>query len=152
MTKDLPSAFHNYGRSVLKEFPEVGHTWLIEAQHCELAIPASSPNGFDIEVEVEQQLATVSWGIWHSPFGPEAGIDQLVEELFGLLRDMLTSDMRVRELWAGGSPYRGYLESFDGETWNTEYVNGSVFWNYFGKRTEHIYSNDVLSPRMQTLG
>ena len=152
MAKDLPGAFYDYGKEILAGPPEFEHSWSIEPGYCLLTVPAASPESFEIEVAVEKKMATVAWGNWHTHFWPDGDADEFVVDLFGLLRDMLSSDMRVRELQAAGYPYRGFLESFDGQRWSTEEEMGLVFWNYFGKRSEKIYSNALLSPRMQGQG
>ena len=134
----LPLSFQRYGATVFGENSEVAHEWSVRAAGCDLSIYAADPNGFDVRFEIEPDVAIVHWGIWHSHFEPAAGIDTLVEDLFGLLRDMLSSDVRVRERYAGPQPYRGFLESFDGSHWLIEQQMGSIFWNYLPiDRSEH---------------
>jgi hypothetical protein len=145
---NLPEAFRRYGTAVLAKNPEVAHEWSGESDSCGLSIPALSPDGFDIRFAVEPAAVTLYWGNWHTRFEPTAGVDALVEELFGLLRDMLSSDMRVRELYAGPSPYRGFLESWDGTRWSAEQSMGLIFWNYFADRSVRTFSNSVLPGRM----
>ena len=103
MANDLPGAFHELGKTILGGPPQIGHSWSIEPRYGVLTIPASSPSGFEIEVAVEKKMATVVWGNWHTHFWPEGEADEFIEDLFGLLRDMLSSDMRVRELQAAGN-------------------------------------------------
>src|SRR5262245_40368923 len=120
----------------------------MESGGCVLSLPARSPTGFDIRVDAQPDAITVTWGNWHTRFEPTAGADALVEELFGLLRDMLSPDMRVRELHAGSKPYWGFLESFDGTRWSTEHQMGLILWNYLGRRSFRKFSNSVLPGRM----
>jgi hypothetical protein len=145
---NLPQSFRRYGTTVFARTPEIVHQWSTESDGCGLSIPARSPNGFDIRCEIDRNAVTLYWGNWHTRFEPIAGIDKLIEDLFGLLRDMLSPDMRVRELCASSSPYRGFLESYDGTLWSTEHVMGLIFWNYFGKRSVRTYSNSILPGRM----
>jgi hypothetical protein len=145
---DLLGSFQRYGRSVLASSPEIVHQWSKKSDSCELRIPASSPNGFDIRLEVSAHTVTLGWGRWHTPFELDAEIETFVENLFGLLRDMLSPDMRIRELWTWPFPYRGFLESFDGTRWSVEQETGLILWNYLGKRSVRIYSNSVLPGRM----
>lgn len=145
---NLPESFRRYGASVLAKNVEIAHTWSTEPDFCALDIPASSPKGFDIRFEIELDAVTLYRGNWHTRFEPTGGIDALIERLFGLLRDMLSSNMRIRELCAGPSPYRGLLESFDGTHWSTEHAMGLIFWNYFGRRSVRTYSNSILPSRM----
>src|SRR5689334_1327969 len=102
---NLPESFRHYGTTVLARNPEIAHEWCIEPDGCGLSIPALSPDGFDIQFEAEQGAVTLYWGSWHTRFEPTAGVDRLIEDLFGLLRDMLSPEMRVRELYAGPHPY-----------------------------------------------
>ncbi len=142
---NLPGSFQSYGTTVLARHPEIVHEWSIESNRCDLSIPARSPNGFDIQFEIDMDAATVHWGNWHTRF---ESTDTLVEELFGLLRDMLSPDMRIRELCANSKPYRGFLETYDGTHWSTEHEMGLIIWNYFGKRSVRTYSNSILPGRM----
>lgn len=135
----LPESFQRYGTSLLAEHAEIAHHWSTAADGLCLSIPRASADGFDVRCDVESDAVTLYWGNWHARFEPTEGADRLVEELFGLIRDMLSPDMRIRELRAAGSPYRGYLESFDGTRWSAEHAMGLMFWNYFGKRSVKIY-------------
>ena len=145
---NLPESFRQYGAAVLARNSEIVHKWNVESDGCSLSIPAVSPNGFDIRFEIERGAITLYWGNWHTRFEPTAGVDKLIEDLFGLLRDMLSPDMRVRELCAGSTPYRGFLESHDGAHWASEHEMALVFRNYFGKRSVRSYSNSILPARM----
>jgi len=147
---NLPESFQRYGTSVLSRTPQVVHEWSAQGRGCRLFIPATTSSGFDIDVAVGPDTVTLGWGSWHTPFDPDMDMDAFVEHLFALLRDMLSPDMRVRELWAWPFAYRGFLESFDGHQWSTEQEMGMIFWNYFSKRSERIYSNSVLPSRLST--
>lgn len=145
---DLPQTFRRRGTSLLAGYPTIAHRWSAGAAGCELFVPAASAKGFDIAFTVSPAGVVLNWGRWHSPFEPDGEIEAFVEHLFGLLRDLLSPDMRIRELWAWPSPYRGYLESFDGARWSSEEEMGLIFWNYLGRRSQRIYSNSVLPGRM----
>ena len=143
--------FYRYGKAIFIEFPEIEHDWTLSDGNCELFVPAFSASGFDIRFVFERDTVTVIWGIWHSHMDlDESGGDTKtrIENLFGLLRDMLSPNMRIRELYAGSRPYRGFLETFDGKVWAVEEENGLLFWNYFGKRSVRTYSNSVLQGRL----
>ena len=146
----LPETLRQYGMAVLARNPEIVHAWSAEPDYCNLSIPASHADGFDIRVSAETDAITLSWGNWHTRFEPTAGNDTLVEVVFGLVRDMLSSDMRIRELRAGDTPYRGFLEAYDGTRWSTEQTMGLIFWNYLARRSVRTYSNSILPRRMST--
>jgi hypothetical protein len=103
---NLSESFRQHGAAVLARNSEIVHEWHMESDSCSLFIPAHSPNGFEARFEIERGAVTLYWGNWHTRFEPTAGVDKLIEDLFGLLRDMLSPDMRVRELYAGPNPYR----------------------------------------------
>ncbi len=145
--------FRQYGIARFADYPEIGHDWSVSRENCGLFVPASSESGFDIGFVVEPTVVTVNWGNWHSHYDLDeyrGGAEAFIADLYGLLRDMLSPDMRVRELRARSTPYRGFLESFDGTRWSVEQENGLLFWNYFGRRSVVTYSNSVLPGRMST--
>ena len=144
----LPETLQQYGMAVFAQNPEIVHVWSAEPDYCDLSIPASDANGFDIRVTAEADAITLHWGNWHTRFEPTTGDDTLVEAVFGLVRDMLSSDMRIRELCADHKPYRGFLESYDGKRWSAEHSMGLIFWHYFANRSVRTYSNSALPGRM----
>lgn len=75
--------------------------------------------------------------------------EELVDEALGMARDLLSPDMRIRELRAGNKPYRWFMEHSDGTRWHAVHVTGLLFWNYLGRRSEHIYQNHTLPGRMK---
>ena len=145
---NLPESFQRYGTAILAKNPEIAHQWSTASDGLRLSMPSSGPNGFDIECEIAAEAITLCWGNWHTRFEPTAGNDALVESLFGLIRDMLSPDMRLREFRAGSAPYRGHLQSFDGTCWSTEQEMSLIFWNYFGRRSVQTYSNAIRPGRM----
>jgi hypothetical protein len=145
---NLPESFRRYGTAVLAGNPEIVHEWSMASGGCSLSIPAPFSAGFDVRFEIEVHAVKLYWGNWHTRFEPAENINGLIEDLFGLLRDMLSPDMRVREVWAGAKPYRGFLESFDGARWSTEHEMGLIFWNYLGRRSVRTYSNSILPGRL----
>lgn len=63
------------------------------------------------------------------------------------MRDLLSPAMRLREICAGGNPYRWLLEAATNHGWRVEYKMGLLFWNFLGRRSERIYRNDHLPAR-----
>jgi hypothetical protein len=59
---NLPESFRQYGAAVLARNSEIVHEWHMESDGCSLSIPAPSPNGFDIQFEIEQGAVTLYWG------------------------------------------------------------------------------------------
>lgn len=74
--------------------------------------------------------------------------EELVDEALGLARDLLSPAMRIRELCAGGKPYRWVMEYSDGAGWRGEQETGLLVWNYLGRRSERVYQNHALPGRL----
>ncbi len=147
----LCRTFVRIAKEALSSRPEVEHTWSIDADedHCILDIPPCSDTGFSITVEVFPAEITVSMQGPHEHFPLDSDAEELVRSVLGLIRDLLSPAMRLRELRAGGSPYCWHVEMLQEDgTWQTEFTTGLVFWNYFGRRSERIYQNDVLPSRV----
>ena len=65
-----------------------------------------------------------------------------------MARDLLSSDMRIREQRAGRHGYRWHAERLEGGKWVVESTTGLLFWNYLGWRSERIYQNTQLPGRL----
>ena len=141
------------GQASLANSPEVKHTWSIDADedHCILDISPCSDTGFSIPIEVSPDEITVSMGGAHEHFYREGtSPEELAGSVLGLTRDLLSPAMRVREQRAGGSAFQWHVEALQEDgTWLAEAMTGLLFWNYFGKRSERIYRNDVLPSRVE---
>ncbi|MDO9411468.1 MAG: hypothetical protein Q7T81_02685 [Pseudolabrys sp.] len=144
---NLPESFRQYGE-LLANNASFSHEWTSRPDGCVLSIPSQSKDGFDVRVDVGIDEATVFWGNGHSHYEVTDNIQTLVEEIFGLLRDLLSTDMRVRHYYAAGTLYWAKLEAFDGTKWSVERSTGLIFWNYFGKRSVTTHSNAVLPGRL----
>jgi len=147
----LCRTFVTLAQASLATNPEVKHTWSIDADedHCILDIPPYSDTGFSITIEVFPEEITVSMGGPHEHFRREGmSPEELVGSVLGLTRDLLSPAMRLREQRAGGSAFQWHVEALQADgTWLAEATTGLLFWNYFGKRSERIYQNDVLPSR-----
>ena len=151
MSAELPSLFRQRAGEVLSLHSELSHRWKEDSstRGATLLFPKQQPGGFDVLVSAHEEQLTVSTEGAHVHFDrADQEPEQIVEDALGLVRDLLSPDMRVRELHAGRTPYRWFIEAFDGETWRVEHVTGLLFWNYFGHRSEQIYQNDVLPGRL----
>jgi hypothetical protein len=112
-----------------------------------LRVPKVIESGFDVVVEVsEDQLHIGTDCGWHTD---ESGVapDRL-RNWMGLVRDLLSENMRIRQLSAGGSAYSWELQGFDGSKWVSEGSTNLMFFpSFLGKRTEAILQNRTLPPR-----
>ena len=111
-----------------------------------LRIPAVESDGFDIEVEANGDGLELRAGGAHFPLDG-ADTSTSVRDALGLIRDLLTPAMRLRETLAGGRPYRWRLESLNDDRWETEHEMRLLLRNYFGSRSERIYQNRHLPSR-----
>ena len=111
----LCRSFVRQAREVLSHYPQIKHELSIDydEDHCILDIPEESDGGFPVTVEVDP--------------------DELAAQALGLVRDLLSPAMRIRERLAGGEAYKWAFESYLDGKWVTEEWVGFFFWNYFGK-------------------
>lgn len=86
-------------------------------------------------------------GGFHTHFDDSDDAGALVRDAFGLVRDLLSPAMRLREWRAGNVPYRWVLEVQVADGWRSEQTMGLLFWNYFGRRSERVYQNRQLPAR-----
>jgi hypothetical protein len=91
---------------ILAEHPALTARW--EDASC-LLFPAAGPHGFEVRVAAGAHDVVVGCGPGgHEHF--EGDPAQAVLGALGLARDLLSPDMRVRELLAGGRPCRRCME------------------------------------------
>jgi len=136
-------------KEILATYPEVKHTWSIDddEDHCILDIPKQKNDGFDITVEVfPKEIIIIAAGA-HIHFDLKESYEKLVQSSFGLVRDLLSPNMRIREMLSANRPYKWYIETLHSTKWTVEESNGLFFWNYFGKKSEKIYQNLILKGR-----
>lgn len=136
-------------RTLLSHFPQIRHDWSIDADedHCILDIPSDAEGGFPVTVEVYPDEIIIRAGGAHRTLSRDDAKDDLVEESLGLVRDLLSPGMRIREYLASGTPYRWAFEVFQDGRWMTEESVGLFFYNYFGTRTERTFQNRILPAR-----
>ena len=141
--------FVRQGKAFLSEYPEVRHTWSIDADedHCILDIPEQSEDGFPITVHVWPNEVTVTAGGAHTNATPQGKPQELVARTLGYVQDLMSPRMRVRERLAGGRAYKWAIELCMDGKWETEEWVGLFFYNYFGRRSERTYQNRVLPSR-----
>jgi hypothetical protein len=151
MSDTLGSSFIRQAQAALTAAPGLSHQWHLEDRaHGTLRFPAE-PAGFEITVEVEPEEITVFAGEAHDHFrhlSPSDDIQTIAAEALGFVRDLLSPDMRVRVLLAADRVYRTHIERCHGNRWVIESTTGSLFWNYFGKRSEQVYQNQRLPGRL----
>ena len=147
---ELCKKFVQMGKIALSQCPELKNEWSIDddEDHCILYIPKVSDDGFDIEVEVNSYGIIVTAEVTHIHFDREDDLEDLCKQALGLIRDMLSEGMRVLQKESNGKPYRWSIQSNSNGQWITEETSGIFFWNYFGKKSERIFTNHHLPIRI----
>ena len=144
----LIGALEEQGEGAMRASPALQHEWVSEAESLVLRIPAISSDGFDVELEANADGLELRCGDMHTPLEVSSDSATAVRDALGLVRDVLSTGMRLREVTAGGNAYHWLLEARTERGWEVEYRMGHIFWNYFGRRSERIiYCNDHLPAR-----
>lgn len=139
--------FQRRAEAVVSGPSKVVHRWSDNGSR--LVFPRSNDGGFDVEIWVSGQEIVVSalGAHEHFPFAAAAASD-VCGAAFGLVRDLLSSDMRVREHRAGGKPFRWTVESRTDTGWRLEWEGGRLFFNYLARRSTCLYQNHQLPGRL----
>ena len=148
---NLCREFVQAAKAALSKTPEVNHSWSIAPNEarCSLLIPKANEDGFDVVVEVSQHGIVVFGEGAHQHFDTAESTHQdKVAAALGLVRDLLSQHMRIRELRAGKSAYRWLMESLHDNGWQTACSTVLLCWNYFGKRSERFLQNTTLPGRL----
>jgi len=125
-------------------------TYLWNEQKSELKIPKLCENGFDIIVgEYEFHIYLMTDRGYHDHWHSDRfeNIEVAYQIIFGLVWYLLSLDMRILEKRSNNSPYCWLLQSCVEGKWRTESKTALILWNYFGKRSELVFSNDSLPKR-----
>lgn len=140
---------------MLDAHPEIPRTWSIHpgGERCTLAIPAREEQGFAITVEVTPREITFFGGGFHAHTLLNDGDPaDFANHFAGLLYDLLTPLMRIREHRAGRGAHKWTLECLEEDgTWAAEGTMGLLFFNFFGRRSERFYQNTWLPVRENAL-
>ena len=109
--------------------------------------------GFDVEVSVgDREIVVHALGA-HEHFELGNGTpSEVCASVLGLVRDLLSPDMRIREIRSRGRPFRWFVESRNGPAWQVEAETGLLVFNYLGKRSERVYQNRQLPGRTHRAG
>ena len=146
----LSTGFFEYVDGLLRSYPSLEHEW--SDANTTILFRKKGPTGFDIKVNYDTTAQIVSLETdrgYHDHFhidrfeGPDAGFTTV----FGLVRDLLSRNMRIQEVQSNGSPRKWLVQAYREGKWVTKSSMGLLLWNFFGKRTHTEYQNDALPPR-----
>lgn len=146
---ELCQAFIARMKSALSSRPDIQHSWSVDdvGDRCILSITGSGPTGFNIVAEVHPDEVTLSAQGWHDHYPMTGTLDDFVGEMSGRIRDMLSPAMRIREELSFGVAFRWHLENLTEGRWWSESTCGLLFYPWFGRKSEKIYSNGLLPAR-----
>lgn len=133
--------------AILASEPLLRHEWRQEPTRAVLRFPATAPQGFDVSLVATDKDIELEAGGFHSSFDDNPDPEDFIRHALGLVRDLLGPGMRLRELVAGETPYRWFLESRRGDSWVVEEETGLLFWPYWSPRSERIFVNHTLPAR-----
>ncbi len=135
--------FYEYINECIETEIDLDGEW--ESDNTKLTFKKKSSEGFDIIVSYEYDSIYIGTDIgWHDEFS--ASKERLVWSM-GVVRDLLTKNMRISEYLSNDKPYKWVVQIFENSEWLGFLVKFRLLWNYFGKRSEKIYFNDTLLPR-----
>ncbi len=140
--------FYQFADSLLSKEATLTYSW--NEEKSEVTIPRENSDGFDITIgeDSEQIYLLTNCGYhdhWHSEMFES--LEEAYETVFGLVRDLLSNAMRVLEKRSNDSAYCWQLQINENGCWKTESKTSLLFWNYFGKKSEVVFSNNTLPKR-----
>ncbi|MBD3329342.1 hypothetical protein GF357_02500 [Candidatus Dojkabacteria bacterium] len=141
--------FYKYISRILSEDDRIPYEWKKDKK--EIVFKKLDEEGFDIALNCEDDnYLYLSTNLGYYDFYYYESLEQISDilpETMGLVRDLLSPNMRIVEKLSNSKPYKWLLQCKKDNDWITERVSGLVFYNYLGKRIEKIYSNNTLPPR-----
>lgn len=148
--ESLPEIFRSIAKKVIEADPQKTSDHVLEKEgaNWRLRIPKQEPSGFDITVIADESEVTVytEYGA-HRHYTSDGKHEETVQMALGLVRDLLSENMRVRVFVARGKPYRFDLEWCVKGRRNNDGRTGLFVLPWFGKKTQKLYSNHRLPPR-----
>lgn len=145
----LAVVLRRQAEEVLAAHPGLQHEWVDQGAIVTLKFSPVDRTGFEVAVQAGAGYLHVLMGRNHDSFDVgECGADEAVSCALALVRDLLSPDMRLREIRSSGAPYKWFVEARASEGWRCESETGLLFFNYFGRRSEHIFQNRQLPGRL----
>jgi hypothetical protein len=147
----LVDQFLAYAEPICKDPATPLHTLRVAENRHEavLVFPAQSPDGFEVRITIDRLGIRVHSGkLVHAQIDHVADLAGGIEAAFGMVRDLLSPDMRLTERYAGKQIIWAAIERFDGTEWRRSYDTGLLLFNYFRKRRESVFVNRHLPGRL----
>jgi hypothetical protein len=144
--KDIDTEFFDYISSCLVETPDVQYDW--RENNSEVILKKKNAEGFDIIIGHHKDYLYLNTDRgYHAHFESFEDFSKMLVHAMGLARDLLSKNMRIKEISTNSKPRKWVLEHYKNGIWQKEAWSGLLVWNYLGKTTEQYYSNDVLAAR-----
>lgn len=139
--------FYDYISEVIKDYPSLDYEW--KNNNKEILFKKKTDHGFDITIGYhnEKYIYVFTDRGFHDHFEVIDDFSETLKSVLGLVRDLLSKNMRIKEILAGKTPRKWILQNYIDGQWQDEHIVGSIFWNYLARKNERIYYNDVLPPR-----
>ena len=148
MLRNFTEPFVQQAEAVLAAYPHLHREWRRRTGEVKLVFPPAGPEGFEVWALASDSELIVGGERAHHHFEYDDGPQEdVVAAALGLVRDLLSPAMRVREYLAGASAYRWALEAEVNGEWHSEEESGDVFYNWFAPRSERVRQNHHLAPR-----
>ena len=139
---ETTSIFEQMTKEFLDYHPQLDYQWISNNKILGVKIYKKDSMGFDVFWGINKNEIYYCAGDHHHSsllFNSENSTF-----LFGMLRDLLSKNMRILEKHAGNSVYKVIVQAWDGKSWVNEDISALIFFNYFGKRSEKIFQNNII--------
>ncbi len=142
----MQEVFKSYISKLIESESALDYEW--NSDNSEIVFKKKTADGFDVSVGYDRNYLYISTDRgYHNHSEAPSCFEDILSDVMGEARDLLSSNMRIREISSNGKPRKWILEQFVDGRWNRRHVIGLLFWNYLGRRSEKIYSNDTLPTR-----
>jgi hypothetical protein len=146
----LPVVFERHARDVLASENGLRHEWLTSPDKTRLIIPRANDTGFTVEAQAETYGLYAFAEGWHSGAWELASrketFEYLCSQFLGFIRTLLSPDAWLEVRYAGHSPYK-WTMTYGVEGGVESESTGSLFFNYFGRRSARVLQNKHLPAR-----
>jgi hypothetical protein len=150
--RNFVEAFRGVADPVLERYPELRFAWESHPKGGGYTsrVCKTANTGFDAGVEVQTYGLYPFAGEWHgSPWDittPGTTVRAMCGYALGLIRALLSSDMRLRVRYAGGRPYKWCMEVASPAGWRLHEETGLLFFRYWSARSDECFQNELLPP------
>ncbi|HSR18378.1 MAG TPA: hypothetical protein VLM39_09850 [Ignavibacteriaceae bacterium] len=142
----MEEVFYKYIDEVIQNGNNLKYEW--RENNTEILFQKISSQGFDIIIRYDENNIYLETDTgYHDYFKVNNNFKEVLIDVMGIIRDLLTRNMRIKEYLSNNRSYKWTLQCFRENKWKDESSTGLIFWNYFGKKSEKIYFNNSLPIR-----